>query len=490
MKEKLTLNQKEQNRVIVLNQIERNGLRVDQAAMILKLSERQLWRLLSGYRKEGPAAIAHGNRERKPSNLIAAELREKVQELAEIKYSGFNHTHYTEKLAEHEDIHLSRSTVRQILLEAGVHSPRTRKAPKHRSRRERYPREGMLLQADGSSHDWLEGRGPYLCLVGAIDDATSKVPYAVFREHEDAVGYMLMLREIVLKKGIPLAMYRDRHSIFELSEDKQPSIEEQLAGKEPQTQFGRLLKELGIESIPAYSPQAKGRIERLWGTFQDRLTSELRLASAKTLEEANRVLAQFLPEYNRKFAVIAKDPEIAYRKIEKDFKPEEFFCFKHERTAGIDNVIRFYGYRLQVLPSETRLNYARCKVEVQVRLDGSLAVYYQGQRLDTQAAPLEATALRSSQRASVKASFLVPKLEVSNSAASCQVSNPQDTEARAEKQVNISARLRNNPPANEGYAAASVIKRLPFKPSPNHPWRGKFRQNISNKTDIFPKHIY
>lgn len=445
MKEKLTLNQKEQSRVIVLNQIERDDLRVDQAAAILKLSERQVWRLLSGYRKEGPVALAHGNRDRKPCNVIAAGLREQVQKLAGIKYTGFNHTHYTEKLAECEDIHLSRSTVRQILLDAGIHSPRTRKAPKHRSRRERYPKEGMLLQTDGSLHDWLEGRGPKLCLIGAIDDATGKVPYAVFQEQEDAAGYMLMLQGIVLKHGIPLAVYHDRHSIFDISEDKQPSIEEQLEGKVPQTQFGRLLEELGIESISAHSPQAKGRIERLWGTFQDRLTSEMRLAGVKTIREAKRVLAQFLSDYNRKFAVAAKDPEIAYRKIEKDFKAEEFFCFKHERTVGVDNVVRFYDRRLQVLPSKSRFSYARCKVEIQVRLDGNLAVYYQGQCLDTRAAPLEATALRSSR--------LIPV---------------------------ITGSIQSKP----------GLKLLPVKPSPDHPWRGIFRTNISNKTDIFPKHIY
>lgn len=303
----------------------------------------------------------------------------------------------------------------------------------------------MLLQTDGSLHDWLEGRGPKLCLIGAIDDATNKVPYAVFQEQEDAVGYMLMLQEIVLKQGIPLAMYHDRHSIFDISEDKLPSIEEQLEGKELQTQFGRLLDELDIESISANSPQAKGRIERLWGTFQDRLTSEMRLARAKTIEDANLVLAQFLPDYNRKFAVAAKDSELAYRKVAKGFIAEEFFCFKHERTVGVDNVVRFYNHRLQVLPSKSRLSYARCKVEVQVRLDGNLAVYYQGQCLETLVASLEASALRSSQ--------LVPAKTTS-------------------------------------FHATPASKRLSVKPSPDHPWRGKFRTNISNKTDIFAKHIY
>jgi transposase len=433
MKEKLTLNRKEQNRLIVLNQIGAKQLGANQAALLLKISERQVWRLLAAYRKEGAEGLAHGNRDRKPVNALSIEIKEKVFSLATRKYLGFNHTHYTEKLAECEDMHLSRSSVRQILLDAGIHSPRTRKPPRHRGRRERYPREGMLLQTDGSSHDWLEGRGPKLCLIGAIDDATNKVPYALFQEQETTEGYMLMLQEIVLSQGIPLALYHDRHSIFEVTEEALPSLDEQLHGQEPQTQLGRLLDELGIESIAAHSPQAKGRIERLWGTFQDRLTSELRLAGVTTMAEANLVLSQFLPDYNSKFAVTAKDPEIAYRKIEQGFKADVFFCFKYGRTVGSDNVVRFKRQRLQVLPSLDRLSYALCKVEVQIRLDGSPAIYYQNKPLDIELAPPEATLMRKS--------ALIP------AAVGMPVKKKADTA-------------------------------LSHKPALDHPWRGKFRTHF------------
>ncbi len=396
MKEELTLNRKEQNRVIVLNQAEKKQLTVFKAAILLKITERQMWRLLAAYRKDGAGGVAHGNRGRKPVNSLSAAVREKVLCLATSRYIGFNHTHLTEKLVECEQIYLSRSSVRRILLEQGLRSPRKRRAPRYRSRRQRYPREGMLLQTDGSPHDWLEGRGFPLCLIGAIDDATNKVPYALFQEQETTEGYMRMLQEIVINKGIPLTLYHDRHSIFEMAEDVLPSIEEQLNGKEPQTQFGRLLEELGIESISAHSPQAKGRIERLWGTFQDRLTSELRLAGARTLEEANQVLAWFLLDYNRKFAVPARQPETAYRKVARGFNAHEFFCYKYKRTVGADNVVRFNQERIQVLPSSGRLSYALCKVEVQKRLDGSLAVNYQGKPLNIEPAPSEATLLRKS----------------------------------------------------------------------------------------------
>jgi transposase len=417
----VTLSQKEQKRLEVLISIEKRETTGKQAAKVMGISLRHVRRLLAGYRKEGIAALAHGNRGRKPPTTIKQGLRQKVLELAQSKYAGFNQQHFTEILAEHEDIFLSRSSVRNILLASGIKSPRKRRPPKHRSRRERYPKEGMMLQVDGSPHDWLEGRGPYLSLIGAIDDATNQVPYAFFQEQEDSRGYIRILKEIVLNKGIPLAIYHDRHSIFEVSPDKSLSIEEQSEGKRPLTQFGRLMEELGITSISANSPQAKGRIERLWGTFQDRLVSELRLVRAKTVEEANQVLAYFLPEYNRKFGITAREPGSAYQKIPEGFKPEEIFCFKYQRVVGADNVVCFYGYRLQILPSEDRVSYARCIVEIHSRLDDSLAAYYRGRRLNTIPAPFEPAKLREP--------VLVPIT------------------------------------SGRHYA----------KPSANHPWRGKFR---------------
>ncbi len=178
MKERLTLNRKEQTRVIILNQVENKQLKVVPAAALLNISERQVWRLLAAYRKRGIGGLAHGNRERKPVNALSDELRQKVIELAGNKYRGFNHTHLTEKLTESEHLPLSRSSVRTLLLQNGIPSPRKRKPPKHRSRRERYPQEGMLLQTDGSDHDWLEGRGPKL---GPLTMPPARFPMAYFK---------------------------------------------------------------------------------------------------------------------------------------------------------------------------------------------------------------------------------------------------------------------------------------------------------------------
>jgi hypothetical protein len=329
-----------------------------------------------------------------PYNAIDVTIRQQVIELAKAKYRGFNQQHFSEKLDEKESIPLSRSTVRRILLKAGIASPQKRRAPKHRSRRERYPKSGLLLQTDGSPHDWLEGRGPTLCLIGAIDDATSEVPYAFFQPQENTAGYIRMLKAITLSHGIPLALYHDQHSIFEVNKGKAPTLDEQLAGKKPQTQLSRILDELGINSIAANSPQAKGRVERLWKTFQDRLVSELRLAGATTEKEANQVLKEFLPDYNRRFMVQAREPGSAYRQPQPGFKPQEIFCYKYTCSVGMDNVVRFGQKRLQILPTAQRQSYARCRVEVQARLDDTLAIYYEKLPLKIRPAPLEATVLR------------------------------------------------------------------------------------------------
>jgi transposase len=357
---------------------------------LLEITPRQLKRIIADYRKEGASALAHGNRGKIPYNKLEAELRNKVLELAQHKYAGFNNQHFTDSLKEREGIELSRSTVRRILLDVGVKSPKKRRPPKHRSRRERYPQEGMMLQIDASPHAWLEDRRPYFNLIGAIDDATGTVPYALFQEHEDNRGYFLLLLGIVERCGIPLALYHDRHTIFEVPKYETESVSDQLEGEKKLTQFGRLLKELGITSISANSPQAKGRVERLWGTFQDRLVSELRLAQARTIEEANNVLADYLPRYNHEFGVTPRESGTAYRKTDGGFIADKYFCNKYKRVVGGDNVIKFNGERIQLMPVNERASYAHASVEVHEKLDGSIAIYYQGDYLKTRSAPAEA----------------------------------------------------------------------------------------------------
>ncbi len=441
------MNQKEQQRLMVLNQVEREDLTGEQAAKLVGLSLRQVRRLLAAYREEGAAALAHGNRSRRPVHALSEETKKRVIALAQDPYAGFNHHHLTELLAEREGLVVSRPSVWRILSSAGLKSPRQRRPAKHRCRRERYPQEGMLLQIDGSRHDWLEGRCPYLTLVGAVDDATGTVPYALFREQEDAQGYFMLLSEIIKSKGIPLAIYSDRHGIFQRSPKEVESLEEQLEGTRQPTQFGRALKELCIQPIFALSPQAKGRIERLWGTFQDRLVSELRLAGASTIDEANQVLCSFLPRYNALFGVPAAQEGWAYRQPEAALCMEEVLCFKYRRTVARDNTVRLDGHSLQLLPGLDRLSYAQARVEIQERLDGSLVVQYQGKIIASREAPPHPAALRA--RTGARGIF-------TSSSPSLVAGASRDA-------------IECHPCHKKTRSLAG--QRLAYKPSPNHPWR-------------------
>ena len=187
---------------------------VKEAAQLIGISERHTWRLLAAYRREGAAALAHKNRGRLPWNAKDPSLMTRVVELARDRYQGVNHSHLTELLAEREDINLSRSTVRRLLLVNGLMSPKRRRGPCHRCRRQRMPQEGMLVQIDGSPHKWLEDRGPGFTLILAIDDATGSVPFALFQEQEDTAGYLKLVKGILQRRGIPLALYSDRNTIF------------------------------------------------------------------------------------------------------------------------------------------------------------------------------------------------------------------------------------------------------------------------------------
>jgi len=233
-----------------------------------------------------------------------------------------------------------------------------------------------------------------MALLGAIDDATGKVVDAFFREQEDSEGYFHLLKNIITTFGLPHALYHDGHSVFAPTQTEGETIEEQLEGKKHHTQFGRLLEELGITSIRSRSPQARGRVERLWGTFQDRLVSELRLANASTMEEANIVLQAYIPNHNRKFAVPAQMPGSAFR--EAPAKTDDFFCFKYNRTVGQDNVVRIGPHRLQLLPSHGRSSYVHNRIEVRQAFDGVLSVFLQDRKLEVAPAVTEAAVLRKS----------------------------------------------------------------------------------------------
>lgn len=383
-----------QRRARVLNQVLAGELTNGQAAGLLSVSMRHLKRLRAAYRRDGPASLVHGNTGRSPWHALLPAVRARALELAVGRYAGLNYQHLTEKLAA-EGLVLNPTTVRNLVLSAGLRGPRRRRAPAHRSRRERLPREGLLLQGDGSRHRWLGDERPHLTLIGFIDDATGTVPAAVFRAQEDAAGYLLALRQIICTKGLPTAVYVDRHGIFRKSVREPLTLEEELAGGPLPTQVGRALEELGVGLILAQSPQAKGRIERLWGTFQDRLVAELRLAGISTMDNANAFLPGFLDAFNIRFAIAAAEAAPAYRPLPDGFDADQVCCFKYERVVQPDNTIVFFRRALQLQPSVDRASWVRARVQVHERLDGSLAVYYQATRITTVAAPLNAPTLRA-----------------------------------------------------------------------------------------------
>ena len=370
---------REQTRLQVLNSLLAEHMTLDQAATVMGVSPRHARRMLTAYRDKGASALAHGLRGQRPHNATAETTSDRMLRLARTRYAGTNHTHLSELLSEREGIDIARTTLRRILVNAGLSSPRRRRPPKHRVRRQRMPREGMLIQLDGSYHPWLGDGRPRFTLLIAVDDATGRVVNASFSEKEDARSYFLLIQGLVQRCGIPLALYTDRHGVFRHTPGSG------LAGTS--TQFSRAMDEMGVQMIFALSPQAKGRVERAAGTFQDRLVTELRLAEASTIEQANNVLAQFLPRFNQHFQVPAQYPETAFRPLDPELCLEQVLCFKHSRKVAKDNTVRFQLHTLQLLPGPDRPSYAGTVVEVLVALDGRLSVRREGRIIPAREAP-------------------------------------------------------------------------------------------------------
>lgn len=354
----VTMMIKELKRAQVLQEVVARRMTGQDEAQMLGLSVRQVRRLQKTFREKGAEGLVHGNRGKQSQRRMPEEERERIIKLLGKDYRDYNTRHLAEELEWESGIVISYSALRQLRNAAGLPSPRKRRALAHRSRRERRLMAGMMLQANGNDHDWLEGRGPRLCLLAYIDYATNEVPDAIFREQEDSAGYIL-------------ALDADRHKIFQAEQG--PTLEQQSAGKELVSQFGWVLDELQVAYIPAYSAQAKGRVERLFETFQDRLVKELRKASACTTEDANRVLADFLPRFNQQFAKEAAQPGSAYRPWPVEVRPSDVFCFKYARGVRNDNTIAFDNHSLQIPPGPHRRSYARARVEVRLHLDGSRA---------------------------------------------------------------------------------------------------------------------
>lgn len=371
--ETYTLSEKELQRVSVISSCVKGNLSCASAAKLLAVTPRHVKRLKARYRQRGEAALAHDSRGRPSPRRIPASVRQRILGLARTTYAGFNDHHLHQKLTEQEGFSLHRETLRRLLRAAGLGPPRKRRPPAHRQRRLRSARQGEIVLLDGSPHDWLQGRGPKLTALGFQDDATGKILAAGLFPAETTEGYFHLLRRLLSRFGVPVALYGDRNGIF-IRNDDHGTVEEQLAGQRQPTQFGRALQQLGITYIAANSPQAKGRVERLWGVLQDRLVSELRLAGACDLESANRVLQKFIADYNRRFARVPRQTECAWRPAPKDL--DRICCFQHARIVSNDNVVQWDGHRFQIPPHPRRFSFAGAKVWLYQNLEGKIAIYY------------------------------------------------------------------------------------------------------------------
>ena len=371
----MLLTMKEVNRLRVLQGYMDGKMVIGEAARILKRSLRSVYRMLAKVREKGPEGVLHGNRNKVSPRRVPGAIRKKVIGLALGKYRDINDTHLCEILSKEEGIVMGRETLRGILRKEGIPSKRKVKRRKYRSRRERKEAFGMMLQLDASPHDWLQGRGPWLTLVGGKDDATGYV-WAHFEEAETTWGYLDLMGEVISTHGVPLSLYADRHSIFHTT--REPTIIEQLKDVVPLTQFGRAMEELGIRVMKAWTPQAKGRIERQWGVFQDRLVVELRLAGANTLEQAREVLKRFLKDYNERFCRLPKQSAAVFRKAPPKAVLHNILCLKETRMVKKDHTLSFDGLVLQIPFCRKYPCIADRQVDVRQYRDGHLEIGYRG----------------------------------------------------------------------------------------------------------------
>jgi len=361
----------ELKRLHVIQKVLEGLVREVEAAEILSLSSRQIRRIVKRIRFEGEKGIIHKGRGRSSNRRISRKIRNKVIQLYRKQYPDFGPTLASEKLLERDRIKISDETLRRWLLESGDWK-KARKSRRHRQWRQRKDHPGEMIQMDGSHHDWFEGRGPQCVLMAYIDDATGRA-YARFYEYEGTIPAMDSFKRYIQKYGLPMSVYLDKHSTYKST--AKPSIQDELNNTEPLSQFERALKEFGVKVLHAHSPQAKGRIERLFGTFQDRLVKEMRLEGIKTMEEANKFLEKYLPLYNRRFSVSAVGEDL-HRPLAKGMDLNKILCIKTERTLRNDFTIAHNGKLYQI---ENALRAS--KVMVEDRIGGSMVITYRDQPL-------------------------------------------------------------------------------------------------------------
>lgn len=375
-KDIIMLNQKELRRIKVVQEVSNKHIAQKEAASMLSLSERQIRRLFKRFLKEGDMGLIHKGRGKPSNRKLPQEIKAKVINLYKKKYQGFGPTLAGEKLYEEDKIKTGTQTLRNWLIAEGFWKKR-RKIKPHRQWRERCQCFGQMIQVDGSHHPWLEERGPELVLMTYIDDATGTL-FARLYDYEGTFPAMDSFKRYIKCYGLPQSIYVDKHSTYK--SQAKPTIEDELEGRMPLSQFERALEELGVGIIHAHSPQAKGRVERVLRTLQDRLIKEMRLKEIGTKEEANLFLEQYLPLFNRRFSLEPKNPTDMHRKIDqRKINLEAILCLKTKRVLRNDLTVMYQKTLFQILeiPPGTRIK----QVTVEERLNGKIYLSYNGFKL-------------------------------------------------------------------------------------------------------------
>jgi transposase len=376
--ERIALSQRERDRLRVLHEVKREQLTQSEAARRLKISERHIRRLLVELGKRGDRAVIHGLRGRPSNRRLAARLELKILTRVRQRYADFGPTLAAEHLAL-EGLLVSRETLRKWMVQASLWRPRTQRIKTIHVWRERRACFGELVMQDSSPFRWLEERGPACQLIAVIDDATSRF-YARFTEHDSTEENLRTFGEWLRRYGRPLAHYTDKNSIFRTSAPA--PLGEQLRGEKARSHFGRALRELGIEWIAAHSPQAKGRIERLFETLQDRLVKEMRLAGIDSIAAANHFLEmRFLPAWEQRFTVAPRKPRNAHRRLDPEQRLEEILSVRAGRQVADDHTVSWDGHRWGVAREEVCAGLRGAQVEIERRLDGSHWLRFRGRYL-------------------------------------------------------------------------------------------------------------
>lgn len=381
----ITMSKKALNRLDVINRLLRRNITGSYAAELLKISIRQVWRLKEAVQLNGPSGLLHGNKGKQSNRRIQEKEHSTIISLLHKHYADFKPTFASEKLAERHKIERSPKTIRTIMINEGLWVPKKQKGTEdHRSWRQRKAAYGEMMQFDGSYHLWLENRGPKLCLLLTIDDATSRVPHAFFDHDEGVFPVFSFWKQYIIDHGKPISIYLDKFSTYKSTK---PASEE---NHDIKTQFQRAMAELDIEPISAHSPQAKGRVERAFSTFQDRLIKELRLADISTIEEANRFLAEkFLPQFNKRFSVEPRSQENIHRSLTREecTHLDAIFSRQEERVIQNDFTFSFKKQWYQLHKTQPVLVRKRERVIVEEHIDGSIHIRLRGKYLSYTVVP-------------------------------------------------------------------------------------------------------